>query len=89
VSPVAEPRSPRTVAFGRAVRQLRTERRLTQEAFAELADLDRTYVSGIERGVRNPTLEMIHKLARGFDLRASELVRLAEGLEAQGLLTRG
>jgi transcriptional regulator with XRE-family HTH domain len=86
---VAAPRSPRHVAFGRALRQLRAERSLTQEALGELAGLDRTYISGVERAVKNPTLESIHKLAKGLDLRASELVRLAEGLEAQGLLGRG
>ena len=83
------PRSPRHVAFGRALRQLRTERRLTQEAFGELASVDRTYVSGVERGLRNVSLEMIHKLARGLDMPPSELLRHAEGLKAQGLLPRG
>ena len=86
---MAPPRSGRHFAYGRALRQLRTERRLSQEALAHAADLDRTYVSGIERGERNPTLESIQKLAKALDLRVSELARHAESLEAQGLLPRG
>lgn len=50
-------------AFGDRVRELRRERGLSQEGLAHIADLDRTYVSGIERGVRNISLDNIHKLA--------------------------
>ena len=50
-------------AFGNRVRELRKERDLSQESLAHIADLDRTYVSGIERGVRNISLDNIHKLA--------------------------
>ena len=89
MSPVPAPRSPLHVALGRALRQLRSERRLSQEALALSAGLDRTYVSGIERGERNPTLGSIQKLAKALDLRVSELARHAESLEAQGLLPRG
>jgi transcriptional regulator with XRE-family HTH domain len=77
---VAPPRSARHVAYGRAVRQLRTERRLSQEALADLANLDRTYVSGIERGERNPSLDNVLKLADALDVELSELARLAEAL---------
>ena len=51
------------VAFGARVREVRVERGWSQEDFAHRADLDRTYVSGIERGRRNPSLTMIAKLA--------------------------
>jgi transcriptional regulator with XRE-family HTH domain len=81
VSPVAAPRSGRHIAYGRALRQLRSERRLSQEALAHLADLDRTYVSGIERGERNPSLENVLRLADALGVRVSELARLAETLE--------
>lgn len=40
----------------------------SQEAFADKCGLDRTYVSGIERGVRNPTLQVINVLAKGLDV---------------------
>lgn len=50
-------------AFGLRVRELREQRGWKQEEFAHLAGLDRTYVSGIERGRRNPTLEVIYVIA--------------------------
>ena len=49
--------------FGAAVRQHRTLVRLSQEDLAERAGLDRTYVSGIERGRRNPSLRILQKVA--------------------------
>lgn len=61
-------------AFGARVRELRTERGWSQEDFAHRANLDRTYVSGIERGTRNPTLDIIQKLARALDVPAADLL---------------
>ena len=49
--------------FGAAVRQHRTLVRLSQEDLAERASLDRTYVSGIERGQRNPSLRILQQVA--------------------------
>jgi transcriptional regulator with XRE-family HTH domain len=49
--------------FGAAVRQHRTLIRLSQEDLAERASLDRTYVSGIERGRRNPSLKILQQVA--------------------------
>ena len=77
---MAASRSVRHVAYGRALRQLRAERSLSQEALAHLADLDRTYVSGIERGERNPSLESIFKLTDALEVRLSEVATLAEEL---------
>lgn len=56
--------------FGPAVRRHRELLRLSQEELAERAGMDRTYVSGIERGVRNPTLDVMQRLATalGADL---------------------
>lgn len=54
--------------FGAQIKTLRLQSGLSQEAFADKCGLDRTYVSGIERGVRNPTLEVINVLAKGFDV---------------------
>lgn len=48
---------------GRNVRRLREEAGLSQEKLALEAELDRTYISGVERGVRNPTVMVIARLA--------------------------
>lgn len=66
-------------AFGDRVRQLRKEKGwASQEAFAHHVGLDRTYVSGVERGVRNPTLDIIVKLAHGLEIHPSELLSTIE-----------
>ena len=66
------PFSPR-VAFGQRLRALRTDRGWSQEELAHRANLDRTYVSGVERGVRNPTLDVITKFARTLDIDVADL----------------
>jgi transcriptional regulator with XRE-family HTH domain len=65
-------------AFGKAVRDLRERSGLTQEALAELCDLDRTYISGIERGIRNPTIQTIWIIAAGLNVSSQELMKLTE-----------
>lgn len=57
-----------TVLFGQRVKALRLQAGLSQEAFADKCGLDRTYISGIERGVRNPTLEVIGVIADGLEI---------------------
>ena len=59
-------------AFGDRLRELRTDGGYSQEAFAHLIELDRTYVSGLERGVRNPTLDVVVKVARGLGVHPTE-----------------
>lgn len=56
--------------FGGAIRRHRELIKVSQEELADRANLDRTYVSGIERGRRNPTLDVLQRLstALGVDL---------------------
>lgn len=60
-------------SFGAHVRQLRTERGWSQEAFADRAGLHRTYVGSIERGEQNLSLVNIEKLAATLGLSLAEL----------------
>ncbi len=60
-------------AFGLNVRKRRESLDLTQLEAAERADLDPTYISGIERGVRNPSLISIVRVAKALDITVSEL----------------
>jgi len=60
--------------FGKRLRELRLERNLSQEKLAELAELHRNYVGGVERGERNVSLVNIVKLARGLNVRTTKLV---------------
>ncbi len=58
-----QPRSPAHAAFGRAIRELREERGISQEAFALKCGIDRSHYGGIERGERNPSLGTVFKIA--------------------------
>lgn len=66
-------------AFGVAVRQVREDRGVSQERLSDLAGLDRTYISGLERGTRNPTLVTQRHIADALGVDLSSLVALAEG----------
>ena len=63
------------IRFGRRVRDLRRARNLSQEALAERCGLDRTYISGIERGKRNVSLQNIEVLAKAFGVTLSALFK--------------
>jgi transcriptional regulator with XRE-family HTH domain len=68
------PRRNRTLsAFGLNVLRRREAKGLTQEKLAENAELDRTFVSGVERGVRNPGLLTITRLAKALGVTTAEL----------------
>lgn len=64
--------------FGTNVRRLRLEKGMSQEEFGFAAGIDRTYVSGVERGLRNPSLVLAEKFARGLDVELFELLRPGE-----------
>jgi transcriptional regulator with XRE-family HTH domain len=75
-------RSPAHAAFGNAIREIRTQRGISQEALADRCGLDRTYISGIERGERNPSLTNILKIASALEVRASEIHDRADAILA-------
>ncbi|HMO04423.1 MAG TPA: helix-turn-helix transcriptional regulator [Kiritimatiellia bacterium] len=62
-------------SFGGNLRKAREAKKLTQEALAEIAGLDSTYISGIERGLRNPSLLSMLRIAQALETTVSELGR--------------
>jgi transcriptional regulator with XRE-family HTH domain len=64
--------------FGANLRTIRESQKFSQEQLADLANMHRTYLSGIERGIRNPSLHNILRLARALNV---DLGKLLEGLK--------
>lgn len=59
-------KNPVLIALGKNVSELRNKKEFTQEQLAERSGLDPSYISGIERGVRNPSVLSLVRLASGF-----------------------
>ena len=59
--------------FGNRLRKLRIEKGFSQEKFADLTQLDRTYVSGLERGKRNPPYLILLKIAKSLNISVKDL----------------
>ncbi len=66
-------RSDAHLAFGATVRRIRALRGISQQGLAQSCGLDRTYISGIERGMRNPSLTNILKIADSLAVSPAEL----------------
>ncbi len=66
------------VALGGVIRDLRVKLGLSQEAFADHAQLDRSYLGGIERGEHNLALMNLLKIASALDITASQLLHKAK-----------
>lgn len=65
--------------LGARIRELRTARGWSQEELGDRSGLDRTYVSGVERGVRNPTVSVLESLANGLEVRIADLFDQGSG----------
>jgi transcriptional regulator with XRE-family HTH domain len=63
------------IRFGRRLRELRLEKGWSQETLANNAEIDRTYIPGIENGKRNVSIIIIEKIASVFDLSMAELLK--------------
>ena len=74
-------RASTNTALGLAVRELRARRGLSQEDLAHASGLHPTYISGIERGLRNPTWRTIGRVCEALHVKVSELAELSESLE--------
>lgn len=62
------------IKFGSKIKELRIAKGYSQEKFAELSDLDRTYIPGIESGKRNVSIVVVAKIAKAFQISISELM---------------
>lgn len=68
------------IRIGKSIREARKRRRLSQEALAELAGINRSFLGEIERGEATPSIQTLQKLANGMDVKLSELIRQYEQL---------
>ena len=68
------------VCFGKACKLQRQKMKLSQERFALLIGMDRTYYASVEAGRRNISIQNIKKIADGFDISMAELIEEAETL---------
>ena len=70
------------VAYGKAVRAIRQDKKISQEELGDLCGLHRTYISDIELGKRNVSLENIDKIAHALQMKKSELFVEVEQYES-------
>ena len=66
------------VLVGKVIQEYREKKGISQEVASGLADIGRTHLSAIERGVRKPTLETFFKIADALDIAPSELMKIIE-----------
>lgn len=67
--------------LGKAIVNLRKERGLSQEIFAYDAGIDRRYMSDIENGKRNISLDILERISQKLGLKISELFAIVEGMD--------
>lgn len=79
------PKNKICLEFGRTVRRLRHGLALSQEDLADRADIHRTYIGGIERGERNPTLTMIVRLSEALGVSPETLLRVESSREFRAI----
>lgn len=68
---------PLVLSVALAIRHFRKEKNLSQEELADMANLDRTYISGVERGVRNITLESLDHIIHALQIDCADFFKFA------------
>ena len=81
-------KNPILLAFGASIRKLRTKKNLTQRELAKRAGLDVTYISGIERGVRNASLKSLEKVSKGLGCSIAETCKDLDELDLKKCMPR-
>lgn len=74
--------------LGKAIVQLRKQRGLAQEKFANDAEIDRRYMSDIENGKRNISIDVIERLAKCLEISVGELFSIAENIDSNRSLNQ-
>lgn len=64
--------------FAKNLRAARRQKGLSQEELAHRADLDRTYISSLERNVYNPTIDVVARLADALEIEAASLLQKSD-----------
>ena len=67
-----------SVAVGKTIKNLRKEKKMSQERLAEAIDSHQVYISEIELGLKTPSLPVLYDMAKAFDLTLTELVSIIE-----------
>lgn len=68
----------RKQSIGEVIQALRLARNISQSKLSSLSSIDRTYISLIERDLRNPTVKVVSKIGDALGLKASEIIRQTE-----------
>jgi transcriptional regulator with XRE-family HTH domain len=66
---------PTRITFGKVLRKYRLQHKLSQEDLAELAGLDRTYISQLERGLKSPSIQTLFSLSKALQIKAHTLIQ--------------
>ena len=64
--------------FGKVLHEMRVANNISQEKLAEFSELDRTYISLLERGLRQPTITTLFRLAKALNIQPSALIEKVE-----------
>jgi transcriptional regulator with XRE-family HTH domain len=72
--------------FALNLRKLRQAKGLSQEELAHRADIDRTYISALERGLYAASIDVVDRLARGLGVEAADLLRLPPPIQSSSTL---
>lgn len=78
--PVRSPKfadDPALIALGAGIRRIREAKKLSQDSLAHMADIDRSYMSSIERGQQNPGVMLVRDVARALDMSIAQLFEAA------------
>ena len=67
------PNDSRYIVLGTSIKRIRTQKKLSQEKLAEMADLHTSYIGQIERGLRYPSLKAVFKIADALNVKLSDL----------------